>query len=603
MGAIHRERIELLRMKLAEAGADAVLIPTADYHNSEYVSDHFKTREFFSGFTGSAGTLAVTRREACLWTDGRYFVQAERELEGSGIRLMRMQEPGVPTVTEYLCTSLQQGSVLCFDGRCMTAGSGRELEQALKQKEISVQASFDPTEGIWEDRPARPARIIRILDLKYTGRAADDKLRELRERMAEKGGRALTSSRLDDLMWLLNIRGDDVACNPVALCHLYLRQEDFCLFLQEEAQDPETDAYIEALGGRIFPYDEYLTYLSEIRESGTVLYDPDGLSYAAAAALRRAVPTREWISPLPYMKAVKNGTELENLRQCYRKDSAAVCRFLYWVKNHPEIGEETEYTAAMKLDGLRAELPGFAGLSFETISAYGPNAAMMHYSADSETAAPLHPEGMLLVDSGGQYLTGTTDVTRTMALGPVTDEMRRDYTLTAAGNLALMDAVFMYGCTGKNLDVLSREPLWKMGMDYKCGTGHGIGFYLNVHENPPNIRWRYQPGMREDVIEPGMIVSDEPGVYKQDVYGIRIETILECVERVTNSDGRFLAFRPLTLVPLDRELLDPELLSPELTVVLDEYHARIFEEIAPLLDDKEAAWLRQQTRPLCETGS
>jgi Xaa-Pro aminopeptidase len=298
------------------------------------------------------------------------------------------------------------------------------------------------------------------------------------------------------------------------------------------------------------------------------------------------------------MKAVKNSTELENIRACYLRDSAALCRFIYWLKKQAVLTEETEYTAAMKLDGLRAQIEDFRGLSFPTISAYGPNAAMMHYQAGPEDAAGLRPEGMLLVDSGGQYLSGTTDVTRTMSLGPVTEEMRLHYTLTAVGNLQLMDAVFLYGCTGRTIDVLSREPLWKIGIDYKCGTGHGIGYYLNVHENPPNIRWRYAPGMHEDVMEPGMIVSDEPGVYLQDRYGIRIETILECVEKETNGDGTFLAFRPLTLVPLDRELLLPDRLTPQTREALDRYHERVYQEVAPLLPPEEAAWLRGQTLPL-----
>ncbi len=598
MGEIHSKRIGQLRRRLAGARADAVLIPTSDYHNSEYVSDHFKTREFFSGFTGSAGTLAVTAGEACLWTDGRYFVQAGHELEGSGVRLMKMQEPGVPTTLEYLCDNLGQGQVLCFDGRCVTDRAGREMAGALESRGIRLDSSMDPAEGIWTDRPQRPAGRVRILDVAYAGLSAEDKLKAVRQRMTDKGGCACASSRLDDLMWLLNLRGSDVECNPVALCHLYLRMEDFCLFLQEGTADPEVTAYIENMGGRILPYDSFVEYLAGAEEEGPVLIDPDGISYAAAAALRSHLRVREWVSPMQMMKAVKNSTELANLRECYRRDSAALCSFIYWLKHHPDISQETEYTAAMRLDAMRAELPDFAGLSFPTISAYGPNAAMMHYEADSDNAAQLRPEGMLLVDSGGQYLTGTTDVTRTMALGPVTEEMRTDYTLTAAGNLQLMDAVFLHGCTGRNLDILSREPLWKKGIDYKCGTGHGIGYYLNVHEAPPNIRWRFLPGSREDVIEPGMIVSDEPGVYIQDKFGIRIETILECEEMTENSDGRFLRFRPLTLVPLDRELLEPSLLSPENRQVLNDYHARVYEEIAPLLPEEEASWLREQTLPV-----
>ena len=598
MGAECRERISLLRERMQREGIDAVLIPTADYHNSEYVADYFKTREFFTGFTGSAGTCIVTKEEACLWTDGRYFVQAERELEGSGVRLMRMMEPGVPTTQEYLEEVLPEGAVLAFDGRCVTDAAGSDLEEKLSGREILFRADLDPAEGIWTDRPAMPVSKAEILDVCYAGVSAVQKLGALREEMKKSGCAAYVSSRLDDNMWLLNIRGADVECNPVALSHLYLDQERFVLFIQEDAVTEALSEYIASCGGEILPYGDFAAFLGTVTPAGKVMYDPDGLGYSAALALCERLRTVRRHSPVQGMKAVKNETELQNLRGCYLRDSAALCSFIYWLKNTADLSAETEYTAAMKLDGLRAEIGDFRGLSFPTISAYGPNAAMMHYEAGPEDAAKLQPEAMLLVDSGGQYLSGTTDVTRTMALGPVSDEMRLHYTLTAVGNLQLMDAVFLHGCTGRAIDILSREPLWQVGIDYKCGTGHGIGYYLNVHENPPNIRWRYAPGMREDVIEPGMIVSDEPGVYLQDRYGIRIETILECVEKETNGDGTFLAFRPLTLVPLDRELLMPEKLTPRTREVLNAYHERVYREVAPLLPPEEAAWLREQTLPL-----
>ena len=486
-----RARLTALREAMKQAGIDCYMIPTADYHNSEYCAEFFRVREFFSGFTGSAGTLVVTADGAWLWADGRYFIQAQRQIEGTGITLMKMGEPGVPEIRAFLKENMRDDTCFGFDGRCVTALEGRRLSQELSEKRISVRADRDLSEGIWTERPAFPCSKVFVPDEeKYAGRTVAQKLADLRRELAFAGASFFVSSKLDEIMWLFNVRGDDVECNPVAMSNCLISGNDAFLFLQEEAVTEEVRAHLAKYGVKLMNYGSFQAFLRDFDFDGAVAYDPKELSFSLAETLRSA-QCREIASPLEKMKAVKNAVEAANARSCYLEDSAMLTKFIYWLKRSAGKIPMTEYTAAMKLDGMRAQISDFMGLSFGTISAYGPNAAMMHYSADEESAAEVLPEGMLLVDSGGQYLRGTTDVTRTMSLGPVTDEMRRAYTLTAVGCLSLQNAVFLHGCTGRNLDILAREPLWRVGIDYKCGTGHGIGNFLNVHEGPQNIRWKH----------------------------------------------------------------------------------------------------------------
>ena len=638
-----RERLTRLRQKMEKLGIDYYLIPTADYHNSEYVAPYFQTRHYFSGFSGSNGTLVVGMEEAGLWTDGRYFIQAEKELSGTGVDLYREMEEGVPTVSEWLADRMSPKGSLGFDGGCLNVRQVRNLKKKLAFKNVRFVTQYDPAQGIWTDRPALPSHPAFVLGEEYSGESAQSKLTRLREKMRQTGARIYVDSKLDNLMWLFNLRGGDVECTPVALSFGLVTMDRQILFIQESEVTEEVRKYAASIGLELQHYEHVSTFLqdpsfyreaaesradaadqvsaetAETSEDGTekeaadcrVFFDPGSLSIRLWNALtdgRQAldIKTRthydiEKRSPVEDFKAVKNQTEMKNIRAAYRDDSAAVCRFLYWLHRHVENGTVdtlTEYSAAQKMDSLRAEIGDFVELSFGTISAYGPNAAMMHYSAKEDDCAQLCPEGMLLVDCGGQYLRGTTDVTRTMALGPVTDDMRRHYTLTAVGNLQLLDAVFLYGCTGRNVDILARQPLWNTFVDYKCGTGHGIGYLLGVHEGPQNIRWRFSEGMAEAVLETGMIVSDEPGVYIEGQYGIRIETILEVVDVARNGDGRFLRFSPLTLVPLDPALIDPQYLTPQTRDVLNRYHARVYDEIAPLLNEDEREWLRTQTAPI-----
>jgi len=609
MSKINRDRIDKLRAAMKREGIDAYMIPTADFHNSEYAADHFHTREYFSGFTGSAGTLIVRGEEACLWTDGRYFIQAAAELEGSGVKLMKMGEPGVPAIREYLCQNMEEGSVLGFDGRCVTGKEGREFEKLMKGKKGTLKTYVDLAEGIWTDRPALPCHPVMVLGEEYTGEGIEDKLGRLRDAMREEGALIYFDSKLDNIMWLLNIRGKDVECNPVALSHIFVDDRNVYLFIQEGEVTEELRSYSALHRISILPYDDLGEFLNVYDYKGSIMCDPDCVSYnnltAVRNGLKRSSGEYELIraaSPLAGFKGVKNDVEMANIRSCYKRDSVALCRFIMWLTGRvgkPGGEPLTESGAAAYLDHLRSEIDDYMDLSFPTISAYGPNAAMMHYEAvPGVSDAELRPEGMLLVDSGGQYLTGTTDVTRTIALGPVTEEMKKHYTLTAVSNLQLMGAVFLHGCTGANLDILAREPMWREGLDYKCGTGHGIGYFLNVHETPPSIRWRVFPGRQDTPFEPGMIVSDEPGVYLEDKYGIRIETILEVVEHTANEWGRFLSFEPLTFVPLDPNLIDPAYLTPDTRKLLNEYHGRVRAELMPLMNAEEQQWLISQTEPI-----
>ncbi|MDO4285947.1 MAG: M24 family metallopeptidase [Eubacteriales bacterium] len=645
------KRIEALCAQMRAAGIDYYLVTTADYHHSEYVAAYFCVREYLCGFSGSNGSLVIGEDFAGLWTDGRYWIQAQKELEGSGAALYKMGEPGVPTIPQFLAQRMESGMCLGFDGRCVTVQEARELEEAAMKagKEITLRTSDFLADRIWEERPALPCHPMFVLPEESAGRSFADKLAALRGELEKRGAFCYLSGKLDELMWLTNLRGGDIECNPVALAYGYFSMEEAVLFVQEAEVTEEVREYAQGVGLQLRPYESFIDFLEKQELEGPVLLDPAQTGCAVRDAAQRRLATlhsvqemengecgkpvvgedkfggscadrrsagerriaqdmtrdlnlMEGASPLSLPKAIKNETEIRNLKETYRQDSAAICRFLYWLERQMKSGAQgmTEVTASDYLDGLRAQLPGYLELSFPTISAYGANAAMMHYTATKENCAVLKPEGMLLVDSGGQYLTGTTDVTRTTALGPVTEQMRRHYTLTATGNLALLNAVFMEGCTGRNLDILCREPLWQIGSDYKCGTGHGIGYVLNVHEGPQSIRWRATKNRAEDetAIVPGMIVSDEPGVYVEGEYGIRIETILLCTEKMATGDGIFYGFEPLTFVPLDRTLLDPRYLNETDRKRLNDYHARVYQEIAPLLDEEERTWLKEQTREM-----
>ena len=589
-------RLNSLRKKMEAVGIDYYLIPTADFHNSEYVNEYFKVREYFCGFTGSNGTLVVWADGAGLWTDGRYFIQAERELAGTGVTLFRMLDEGVPTITEFLEKNMADGQCLGFDGRCVESGMGVKYEEALKEKGVRIVFTEDVAGELWVERPALPAKETFVIEDALAGESVADKLTRVRKAMNEKGANAFFLSKLDDLMWLFNIRGGDVECNPVAMSYGFVTMDRAFVFLQEAAMTGAVRLHLEKSGVTVESYNDVLCFLEKLPEGYRVLVDDKNCSYSMHKVLSAKHTLVKGSNPTEKMKACKNETELENMRRVYLADSAAVCKFIYWVKKNVGKMEITEITAAEKMDSLRREIEGFLDLSFPTISAYGANAAMMHYDPTPENHAVLKPEGMLLVDSGGQYMGGTTDVTRTIVVGPISDEVKKHYTLSAAGMLALTNAKWIYGCTGRNLDILARRPLWNIGIDYQCGTGHGIGYILNVHEGPQNIRWRFTEGMTEAVIEEGMVVSNEPGVYIADSHGIRIENIMVAKSGEKNMYGKFMHFETLTYAPIDLEAIDVTLLSEEERGFLNAYHKAVYEKIASYLTEDEALWLKEATK-------
>jgi Xaa-Pro aminopeptidase len=593
-----RGRLEALREAMRAEGVDYYMMPTADFHNSEYVNDYFKVREYFSGFSGSNGTLVVWQEGAGLWTDGRYFIQAERELEGTGIELFRMQEEGVPTIREFLKKNMKEGQLLGFDGRVIPAASGKEYERELGGKGIRFAYEKDLAEGIWKDRPGFPAGTVTVLKEEIAGKSFEEKRREVMEKVEKEGASSLLLTKLDDLMWLFNIRGCDVECNPVAICYGYLTQKETVLFIQKKALNEEVQSYLSGKGILVEEYDDVIPYLRKLPEGGKVLADQRHCSYCLFKVLSESQTVVEKKNPTELLKAVKNPVELANMEKIFLKDSVAVTKFIYWLKKNIGKQEITEVSAADELERFRREIPEFLDLSFPTIAGYKANAAMMHYEATPENRAVLAPEGMLLVDSGGQYLGGTTDVTRTIVLGPVSDEIKLHYTAVAAGMLQLTNACWLYGCTGRNLDILARQPIWNMGLDYKCGTGHGVGYILNVHEGPQGLRWRYTEG-GEALLEAGMNVTNEPGIYVEGSHGIRIENVMVAENYVKNEYGQFMRFRTLTWVPIDMEAVDEKYLTETQRMYLYSYQRQVYEKLSPYLDEEEREWLRRETKADC----
>lgn len=597
-------RLAKLRGAMAENRIDYYIIPSSDYHNSEYAAPFFQARAYFSGFTGSSGTLLVGKTEACLWTDGRYFVQAAAQLAGSGITLMKMLEEGVPTLAEYLQRNMKEGEVLGFDGMTLPAETGVMLAQNLRDRQIRIVYGRDLAGEVWTERPPLPAGKAFVLDDSFSGKPFREKLEDVRSRMLLSDCGVFFLSKLDDICWLLNLRGSDVTCNPVVLSHLLVTTERVFLFIQEEAVSEAVADYCMANGITIMDYHKTAQNISGFRPESDILFDRKNVSYtmfmtlkSIAAGAGRKLVNRP--NPTLYMKACKNRTELLHTRETYLRDSAVLTRYLYWLKHDAVKEGVTEYEAAMKLDHMRSEMDGFLDLSFETICGHAENGAVVHYKPEKETAKKLTAKGFVLVDSGGNFMGGTTDVTRTVALGALTDDMKRDFTLVLAGMLRLMNARFAKGCTGRNLDTFARAPLWAHGIDYNHGTGHGVGYILNVHEGPQNIRWRYSPEMTDEMLEEGMLVSDEPGVYVEGAYGIRLENILEVLPDRETSFGTFLRFAALTYAPIDPDAIDTRYLEPSDREALNRYHAEVYEKVAPLLtDEKIKNWLHEVTKPI-----
>lgn len=588
-------RLKALRALMKERGIDFYMMPTADFHNSEYVNDYFKVREFFCNFSGSNGTLLVWQEGAGLWTDGRYFIQAELELAGTGVELFRMQDEGVPTMKEFLQQNMGQGQTLGFDGRVLTTVLGRQYESSLADKGVRIAYEEDLAEEIWKERPAFPAGRVSVLDEKLAGLDFAGKRRQVMEKVRAEGADDFLLTKLDDIMWLLNIRGCDVECNPVAMSYVYLSGEETVLFIQKSALEESARDYLLENNVRLEEYDTVTAYLKQLSGGRRILIDKRHCSFCLSKILSEKQTLVEKSNPTELLKAVKNPVELANMESVYLKDSVALTKFIYWLKTNIGRQEITEITAADRLEALRREIPECIDLSFPSISAYGANAAMMHYEPTPENHAVLKPEGLYLIDSGGQYLGGTTDVTRTVVLGPVSEEIKEHYTKVAAGMLQLTNARWLYGCTGRNLDILARQPLWDMQLDYKCGTGHGVGYILNVHEGPQGLRWKFAEGAADAVIEEGMDVTNEPGVYVEGSHGIRIENVMVARNDAKNEYGQFMHFDTLTWVPIDMEAIDLKYMTETQRAYLAAYQSKVYEKLAPFLTAEEAAWLRRET--------
>lgn len=594
MNEVIRERLTKLRGVMREKGMDYYMIPTADFHGSEYVSDYFKVREYFCGFTGSAGTLLVWQEGAALWTDGRYFIQAAAELEGTGVTLMKMREEGVPTLEEYLAEHVKEGQTLGFDGRVISASDGLSYERKLQGKNVSFAYEEDLATSIWTDRPDFPAGGLFQVPESVAGRTVSEKLEQVREKLAKEGAESLFLTKLDDVMWLFNVRGCDVECNPVAISYAYVSGKESVLFLQQKILSEKDRAYFKEQGITVREYDDASAFLGE-RAGEKMLLDFRYCSYSAYKIANEKNEIINSQNPTELLKAVKNPAELANMEKVFMEDNVALTKFIYWLKTNIGKMEITEVSASDRLEQFRREIPEFLDLSFPTIAGYGPNAAMMHYEATAENHATLDTKGFLLVDSGGQYMGGTTDVTRTIALGELTEEEIYHYTLVAAGMIQMTNAKFLYGCTGRNLDILAREPLWEKGLDYKCGTGHGVGYILNVHEGPQSLRWQYAPKVKEAVFEEGMDVTNEPGIYVEGSHGIRIENVMVAQKGEKNEYGQFMYFDTLTWVPLERRAIDVKFLTDRQREWINAYQEKVYEKLSPYLSEEERTWLAGET--------
>lgn len=590
------ERLQALRTEMSKRNIAIYIVPTADFHESEYVGEYFTARKYMTGFTGSAGIAVITMTEAGLWTDGRYFVQAAAQLAGSTVTLYKSGEEGVPTVDEYIQKTLKDGETLGFDGRVVNSTWGKKLEDIVTEKHGMLAVDEDLVDLIWADRPELSKEPVRILSLEYTGKETAEKIADVRKVMEEKHADIHLLSSLYDIAWLLNVRGSDIAYVPVVLSYLALTKDECIWFLQEEVLTEELQKYLEANHITTRPYDSFYEYVGRIESGKTVLMDRSVVNYRICNAIAEGVNVVDEQDPTVLMKAQKNETELKNTRNAHIKDAVAMCKFMYWLKNN--VGKEpmTEISASDYLEGLRREQEGCFDLSFNTICGYAEHGAIIHYGATEETNVDLKAEGLLLVDSGGQYLEGTTDITRTFALGAVTAEMKADFTRVLRSNLHLANAKFVHGCTGVNLDVLARQPLWEAELDYKHGTGHGVGHILNVHEGPNGFHWGRKGYACP--LEEGMITTDEPGLYIEGKYGIRLENELICRKGAKNEYGQFMYFEQLTFVPFDLDAIEPKLLNETEKAWLNAYHKEVYEKIAPLLSEEEAAWLATYTRSI-----
>ena len=588
------ERLSALRKCMQEKHIDIYIVPTADFHQSEYVGEHFKARSYITGFTGSAGTAVITLHDAKLWTDGRYFLQAAKQLEGTGVTLMKMFEPGVPTIEEYLEAELKPGQTLSFDGRVVSVGEGDEYASIAKKNGAKIDYQEDLIDAIWTDRPPLSEEPVWFLEEKYSGESTESKLSRIRKEIEDAGCDTHIVSTLDDICWTLNIRGNDIDFFPLVLSYAIIRKDSLELYIDERKLDDKLKSILEKVGVTLHPYNAIYEDVKKLPGNATVLIDKTKLNYAIFNNIPNSVPIVNKRNPEILMKALKNPVEVENIKKAEIKDSIAHVRFMKWLKENLGKIKITEMSASEKLDEFRAEMGNFIRDSFEPISSYGPHSAIVHYSSSPETDVELKAGSLYLSDTGAGFYEGSTDITRTYALGEVPNKMKEDFTIVAISNLQLANAKFLQGSSGLTLDILARKPFWDRGLNYNHGTGHGVGYLLNIHEGPAGFRYKYRAGETEEIQE-GMVITDEPGLYIEGSHGIRLENELLARKGVQNEYGQFLYFETITLIPFDLDAISLDMLNEENRKLLNDYHKRVYEEIAPHLNEEEKAFLKKYT--------
>ncbi len=589
------ERISALRSLMEEKGYDVYLVPTDDSHQSEYVGEYFKARAFITGFTGSAGTAVITKTDAGLWTDGRYFIQAAAQLEGSGITLFKAGQPDVPTIEAYITDVIPEGGTLGFDGRVVAMGQGQALKAALAAKNARIDYSEDLIDRIWEDRPALSTKPAFALGVEYTGESTADKLSRIREAMKKEGADVHILAALDDICWTTNLRGNDIEYFPLLLSYAVITMDDMKLYVDETKLTAEMKESLAKDGISIHPYNAVYEDIKGLSAKDGVLVDPSRLNYALYNNIPKEAKVIEQMNPEVLMKAMKNDTELKNIVNAHIKDGTAVTRFMCWLKKNIGKTEITEISAAKKLDSFRREQEGYLWQSFEPICGSGEHGAIVHYAATPETNVPVTTNGLFLTDTGGGYMEGSTDITRTFAFGELTDRMKEDFTTVLLCNLHLARVVFPHGISGFNLDAMARTPAWEREMDYNHGTGHGVGYLMNIHEAPAGFRCAVREKER-NILEPGMVITNEPGIYIEGSHGIRIENEMIVRKGPKTEYGQFLYFEPITYVPIDLDAVDPDMMKQEDKDQLNAYHEKVYELISPHLNDEEKEWLKEYTR-------
>ncbi len=588
------ERITALRKLMKKKGFTAYIIPSSDAHLSEYVAEHWQSRKWISGFTGSAGTVVITLEKSGLWADGRYFIQAENQIKNTEIKLFKIGIPGYPTYQKWICDELKENEIVGIDGSVFSVNDVKKIKKEFDESGLNLNSDFDLINEIWQDCPAIPTSEVFIHDVKFAGKSRTEKFTEIREDMKKQKLDYHLLTSLDDIAWTFNLRSNEIDNSPVTISFAVIGLDSAHLFINPLKINETVKEALRASAVDLHPYEEIAEFLAKLEPEKSILIDPNRTNIKLKNAIPHECRIIEKRNLTTLMKSMKNNVEINNLKTCQIRDGVAMVKFLYWLDENNGKIKITEMSAAEKLAEIRSKGKNFVDLSFTSISAYMANAAMMHYSPSHENETELKPEGFYLIDSGGNYLDGTTDITRTVCLGPVSDVMKRDFTLVLMSHIDLSQAHFLKGSTGANLDILARHPMWQEGLDYKCGTGHGVGFFLNVHEGPQN----FSQHLINVPLKPGMITTNEPGIYKENQYGIRTENTLLCVEDQKTDSGQFYKFEVISFCPIDLDAILPEMLSKKQRDWLNDYHQEVYKKLSFHLDEEERKWLKIQTREI-----